>query len=79
MLGIFGLDQNFAATALAASAAGHLHDRLCESLGGAKVGAEQTLIGIQHHHQRQAREMMALGHHLRAHQDARFAREHAAA
>ena len=52
MIRIFRLDQHFAALVLAPGAAGDLHDGLREALGGTKIGAEETLIGIEHHHQR---------------------------
>ena len=71
MLGIGGLDQHLAGAAAAAGAAGDLHDGLREPLGGAKVGAEQSLVRIEHHDQRHVLEVMALGDHLRADQDAR--------
>ena len=45
--------------------------------GGAKVGAEEALVGVQHDDQRDVRKVMALGDHLRADQDARIARGHA--
>ena len=54
--------------AMAASPTGHLHQGGEETLGGAKVGREQTGVGIDHHHQRQAVEIVSLGQHLRAHQ-----------
>ena len=51
MLGIFGLDQHFARTLGAARATCNLDNGLCQSLGRTKVGAEESLIGIEHHHQ----------------------------
>ena len=74
VLGILGLDQHFATTVFAAGTSGDLHDGLREALGGTKIGAEQSLVGIEYHYQRQARKMMTLGHDLRAHEDARLAR-----
>jgi hypothetical protein len=73
MLRILGLDQHFARALAAAGAAGDLHDGLGEALGGAEVGAEQALVGVQHDDQRDVREIVALGHHLRADQDPRLA------
>ncbi len=49
VFGIFGLDQHLAARVLAPGAAGHLHDGLRQALGGPKVGAEQSLVGVEHH------------------------------
>ena len=46
MLGIFGLNQHFAASVLTTGASGHLHDGLGEPLGGTEIGAEQTLVGV---------------------------------
>ncbi len=43
-----------------------------------EIRGEQALVGVQYHHQRHLREVMALGEHLRAHQDARLATVHAA-
>ena len=54
--------------AMAASPAGYLHQGGEETLGGAEVGREQAGVGIDHHHQRQAVEIVSLGQHLRAHQ-----------
>ena len=54
--------------AMAASPTGHLHQGGEETLGGAEVGREQAGVGIHHHHQRQAVEIVPLGQHLRAHQ-----------
>jgi len=46
---------------------------LGEAFAGAEVGAEQTLIGVEDADQGDAREVMPLGEHLRAEQDARRA------
>ena len=73
MLGELGLDQHLAGLRAAPGAAGDLHDGLRQALRRAEVGAEQALVGIQHHHQRHVREVVALGDHLRADQDARIA------
>ena len=39
-------------------------------LAGAEIGGEQAFVDADHHHQRQPRQVMALGQHLRADQDA---------
>ena len=64
-----GLDQYFAPPALATRAAGNLHDRLCQAFVGAKVGAEQTLVGVDDADQRQFREVVAFRQHLGTDQD----------
>ena len=63
----------------AAGAARHLLEQLEGPLGGAEVGQVQRLIGLQHADQRHAREVVALGHHLRPDQDVDLARVHARA
>src|SRR5258706_3039846 len=73
VFGIFRLDQHLAGARAASGAPGHLHDGLRQAFGGAKIGAEQALVGIDHGDQRYAREMVTLGHHLRSAQDARRA------
>ena len=73
MLRELSLHQHFAGPARAPGATGHLHDGLRQPLGGSEVGAEQALVGIEHAHQRDIGEVMTLGQHLRADQDARFA------
>ena len=45
---------------------GDLREALCQAFGAAKIGAEETLIGIDYRHQREVREVMTLGQHLRA-------------
>ena len=70
MIGILRLDQHFARPLGATRATGDLHDRLRQPLAGAKVRAEQALVGVQHHDQRDVRKIVALGQHLRADEDA---------
>src|ERR1700687_6321199 len=77
MLRILCLNQHLTTVALAPGTARNLHDRLRESLGGAEVGAEQALVGVEHDHERDAWKMVTLGHHLRADQDACFTRQDA--
>ena len=64
-----GLDQTTAAGEHASSAARHLVQKLEGTLGGARVGGAKPQIGVDHANRGQTREMMALGHHLRADHD----------
>ena len=73
MLGILGLDQHLAGLRAAPGAARDLDDGLRHAFGRAEIRAEQALVGVQHHHQGDARKVVALGDHLRADQDARLA------
>lgn len=61
---------------MAAGAASHLHELREQAFGRAEIMREQHGIGVEHAHQPQAREVVALGHHLRAHQDVDLARVH---
>ena len=61
---------------MAAGAASHLHELREQAFGRAEIMREQHGIGVEHTHQPQAREVVALGHHLRAHQDVDLARVH---
>ena len=67
----------------APGAARDLGQELERALGGAEVGKAEPDVGVDHADQRHAREVVALGDHLRAHQDVGLARleggEHAAA
>ena len=78
MIGKFGLDQHFTRLVAAPRAPGHLHDGLRQALRCAEVHAEEPLVRIQDDDQRHVGEIVSLGHHLSAHEDARFARVHAA-
>ena len=73
VLGKGGLNQHFPGARGAPGAARDLGDGLGQPLGGAKIAGEQPLIGIQDHHQAHVREVMSLGEHLRADQNARLA------
>src|SRR5215469_431529 len=77
MIREFRLDQHLAGATAAPGASRDLHDGLCEALRGAEVGAEQTLVRVQHHHESYVRKIVTLGHHLRADEDTRLARGHA--
>src|SRR5690606_2058372 len=52
---------------------GDLHDQLGHALAGAKIRGKQPAIGVEDGYQGHAREVMPLGEHLRAHQQAGFA------
>jgi hypothetical protein len=47
-----------------------LHDQLRDPLGGAEIRAEQRLVDADHRHDREVRQVVTLGQHLRPHQDA---------
>ena len=47
-----------------------------QTLGGAKVGAEQSAVRVECSHQRHASEVVSLGHHLRTHQQIHIAVMH---
>jgi hypothetical protein len=51
-------------------AAGDLHQQLRHALGGAEVAAVEAVVQVQDAHQRDARQVMPLGQHLGAEQDA---------
>ena len=74
MFRVFGLDQHFARALRAPGPPGDLHDRLCESLCRAKIRAEQSLVGVQYDDETHVGKMMALRQHLRADEQAHFAR-----
>src|SRR5690606_12797016 len=74
MCRMVALDQHGAGLFTTARAPGDLDEQLSEVLLAAEVGAEQTTVGIEDHHQCYAREMMPLGEHLRAQQHTGHAR-----
>ena len=53
---------------VAAGAAGGLHQKREQALGGAEVGAVQRTVGVHRGHQRDLAEVVPLGEDLRAHQ-----------
>jgi len=77
MVGKLRLNQYFARPVAASRASGNLHDGLREPFGSAEVSAEESMIGIHDDHQRHVGEVMSLGDHLRADQDARLPGNHA--
>ena len=58
----------------AAGAAGDLHEQLERALAGAEVGDVERQVREQHDHQRDARDVVSLAHHLRADEDVGLAR-----
>src|SRR6185503_3683957 len=73
MLGKLRLDQHLARPLGAARASGYLHDALREALARAEIDAEQSLVRVQHDHQRDAGEVMSFREHLCADQEAHLA------
>ncbi|MOA15663.1 hypothetical protein D3C78_1358320 [compost metagenome] len=67
-----GLDQYAARLFRTTGAPGDLDDLLGHALAGAEVGGEQPAVGIEDRHQGDAGEMVTLGEHLGADQDARL-------
>ena len=67
-VGRVGLDEHAAAARAAAGAAGELGDQRERALLGAEVREAQRRVGVEHDAERDVREVVALGHHLRAEQ-----------
>src|SRR5690348_1341650 len=74
----FRLDEYFTRLAAASGASGYLHYCLSEPLGRTKVSTEEPLVRIEHDHQCDVREIMPLGHHLRANQNPSLTGRHSA-
>ncbi|MNI54365.1 hypothetical protein D3C73_1092570 [compost metagenome] len=70
---VVSLQQDLAGLTGTAGAAGDLGIQLGKALGGTEVGREQSAVDIQQGYQRHIREMVALGQHLGADQNARAA------
>ncbi len=70
VIGKMGLDQYLPGLLGAARTSGHLDDLLRHALTGAEVGGKQPAVGIEHGHQGHLGEVVALGEHLGADQDA---------
>ncbi len=68
MVRAVGLDDDQAGLVGAARPPRDLGEQLEGALHGAEVGPGQPHIGVHHPHQRHAREVQALRHHLRAHE-----------
>ena len=67
MIAVMALDQHMARVVAAPGSTGDLGQQLAEPLGGSKIGAEQAVVGVQDHYQRDMGEMMPFGEHLCAH------------
>ena len=65
---LVGLQEHLGLLAGATGASRHLRDQLGLAFERADVAAIQRLVDIDDTHQRQPREIVALGQHLRAHQ-----------
>ena len=65
-----GLDEHAAAARAAAGAARELRDQRERPLLGAEVREAQGRVGVEHDAERHVREVVALGHHLGAEQEA---------
>ena len=61
-----GLQKNVAGLFRTPRAAGHLVEELVRTFGGAQVPSGKPEIGVDHTHQRQSGEVVALREHLRA-------------
>ncbi len=69
MVGPVALQHDFSGQLGPPRAARHLGEELERALGGAEVGQAQAHVGVDHAHEGHAREVVALGDHLCAHQD----------
>src|SRR5208282_4086348 len=69
VLGVIGFDEDFAGEFAAACAAGNLREELKRAFGGAKIGTAEREVGGNNSDQGDALKVVALGDHLRAHQD----------
>ena len=58
------LDENFAGCLAAASASGHLCEKLESAFAGAEIGQMQGEIGVDDTDKRYVREMQTFGDHL---------------
>ncbi len=77
MLGIARLDEHRAGAIASPGPARDLHEDLERALGRAKVGHRERRVGVDDTDQRDARQIVSLGHHLRSDQDVHLARAHA--
>ena len=69
VLGLDGLHQDDARDVAASRAPGHLRQQLEGALGRPEVRHAQSDVGVHYAHQRDVRDVVALGDHLRAHQN----------
>ena len=70
VLGVMGLQQHLASAVGAPGPAGHLDQQLGKLFRCPEVGAEQPFVNPDHCHQDQIGQIMTLGQHLGADQDA---------
>ena len=73
VIGVDGLDEHLPGQVSAARAARHLGQQLKRSLGGAEIRHPQSDVGGHHAHQRDVRNVVTFGDHLRADQNVEFA------
>jgi hypothetical protein len=66
---VVGLDEHAPGLLATAGPAGDLHQQLRHAFRGTEVGAEQSAVRVQNPHQGDIGKMMALGEHLRTHED----------
>jgi hypothetical protein len=66
------LNPHFPRAFGSACPASHLHNQLGRALGGTKVWAEESGVGVYHGYQSHCREVMPFGEHLSANHDARL-------
>ena len=74
VLGVVRLHDHLPGQLAASGAAGNLREQLEDALGSAKIRQPQRVIAAHHAHQRHAVHIVALGDHLRAHQQVDLAR-----
>ena len=74
MFGIVRLQDHVARALRATGTTRDLHDELAEPFGRAEVDAVQAFVDADHDDERQVRQIVAFGQHLRADQDARAGR-----
>jgi hypothetical protein len=77
MLGIARLNEHGAGPIASTRAPGDLHQDLEGSLRRTVIGHRERGVGVDDADERHARQIVALGDHLRADEDVHFARAHA--
>lgn len=68
MFGLRGLDHHFARRVAPSGASGHLRHQLEGAFGGAEIGCEEQVVGVEDAYQRDPCEVEPFGNHLRADQ-----------
>ncbi len=79
VIGKVRLHDHLAGQLRATRTARHLHQQRGQALGGAEIGAVEGIVRAEHPDQREAREVVSLGKHLRADQDVELVARHARA